>query len=110
MLYAQWCPKCVRKMPKIMALERKKPGSIIALSVDRDFDAFSRYINGFDNVPFKILYFNGKNRILNQNLAKFGIKPRKGVPDIVFLDENNKVVFQGNYDVEDVEKFLNGAW
>ncbi len=108
--YAQWCPQCIQKMPELMKLERAKPNSIIAISVDDNFKKFSRYINKFDDVPFKIMLHDGKDRILYQQLKRFGIEPRDGVPDIIFMDENNQTVFQGNYDVEDVEKFLNGEW
>ena len=108
--YAHWCPQCVKKMPLLIELERKKPGSIIAISVDDDFKRFSRYIKRLGDIPFKVRLYDGSDKILYNQLKAFGIEPRDGVPDIIFLDENNQTAFQGNYDVEDVARFLDGEW
>ncbi len=106
MIYASWCPICVAKMPHIMDLERKKAGSVIAVSVDEKLRNLSRYIKRLKDVPFKVILNKGTEYKLHQHLKQFGVKEWEGVPEIILLDENNKVIGQGNYSMDYIEEFL----
>ncbi len=107
-IYASWCPYCIKKMPHIMDLERIKEGSVIAISVDENKSAFARYIKKFDEIPFRIILNKGSEWKLAKSLKKFGVKPWEGVPEIILLDENNKAMGQGNYELDYVAEFLFG--
>ncbi len=106
MIYASWCPICVAKMPSIMGLERKKSGSVIAISVDEKYRNFSRYIRRLKDIPFKIILNKGSDSKLAGQLEQFGVKEWEGVPEIILLDEDNKVLGQGNYNMDYIEEFL----
>ncbi len=106
MIYASWCHYCIKKMPSIMEVERIKKGSVIAISVDGNYKKFARYINKFDEVPFRIILNKASEYKLAKSFKKFGVEEWKGVPEIILLDENNKVIGQGNYKIDYVNEFL----
>ncbi len=106
MIYASWCPHCVKKLPKMMDVEKVKQGSIIAISVDEQHSDFVRYLKKFKDIPFKIILNKDSEYKLAQNLKKFGIKAWDGIPYIILMDEKNKVVGQGNYSVDKVADYV----
>ncbi len=106
MIYASWCPICVQKMPDIMELERSKNGSVIAVSVDENKRHLSRYIKRLKNIPFRVILNKGSEYKLAKALERFGVKEWEGVPEIILLDENNKVLGQGNYTLDYIVTFL----
>ncbi len=106
MIYASWCPSCVRKMPDIMDIERVKEGSVIAVAVDRNFSHFARYIRKLDDVPFKVIVSRDDESKLADVLADFGVTRWEYIPNFVLLDENNNIVDQGSMDVGRVAQFI----
>ncbi len=105
-IYASWCPYCIKKMPGIMDLERVKPGSIIAISVDEEHRDFIKYTKRFESIPFKVILNNGSEYKLVQSLKRYGVKAWDGIPYIILMDENNKVTGQANYSVEQVADYI----
>ena len=106
MIYASWCPICVQKMPDIINLANIKADSVIAISVDENPKHFSRYIKRFKDVPFRVILNKGSEYKLAKAFEKFGVKEWEGVPEIILLDENNKVLGQGNYKMSYITEFL----
>ena len=105
-LYASWCPACVQKMPGIIDLENAKAGSIIAISIEENYADFARYIRRLGTVPFKAIVNDGSESKLAQKLRQFGVRPWNSIPQIILMDEKNKVVEQGNFSVEKIANFL----
>ncbi|MCB1782759.1 MAG: redoxin family protein [Alphaproteobacteria bacterium] len=106
MIYASWCPHCVEAMPDIMDIERAKPGSVIAISVDEDHAGFARYIERFKDVPFKIIINGSPKTELAAVLTSFGGRAWSGVPTYYLVDENNQIVDQGTYGVDYIATYL----
>lgn len=106
LIYASWCPSCVQKMPGIMNLERAKPGSVIAVSVDDDYQDFARYVRKMKNPPFKVIVSKDSEDSLARQIKKFGVQPWEYIPQMILLDEDNQLVEQGSMEVEDVAQFL----
>ncbi len=107
-IYASWCPYCAKKMPGIMDLERSKKNSVIAISVDESYPDFVRYLRRFNEIPFKIILNDSSEKRLADTFKKYGVEPWDGIPRIIFLNEDNEVVGQGNYTVEAAAEFISG--
>ncbi|MGH1403027.1 MAG: TlpA family protein disulfide reductase [Alphaproteobacteria bacterium] len=109
LIYTSWCPYCREKMPDIMDLERARKGSVIAISVDEDYAQYAKYAKTLKNSPFPLFLNDGAEQSLKNALKKsHSIKPWSGYPTLIFLDENNQAVSQGNYTVEQAAKYLFG--
>lgn len=108
MIYASWCPVCRQKMPYVIDIERAYPGSVIAVSIDKSYRDLERYIKQLDNLPFKIIRSKNDQDALARRLQPFGVESWEYVPNIIFLDENNRAVEQGNLHVDYVRLFLSG--
>lgn len=114
LLYASWCPYCQAVMPKMIQLEQFKKGSVIAVSIDTSPEDFALYVNKFKVLPFRLLLldrFEGEDLArLSKALEPFGVEPSSGVPEMILMDEDNKVFRQGNFsdDMNYVAKFLFG--
>ncbi len=108
LIYTSWCPYCRQKMPDIMDLERTKKGSVIAISVDEDYVQYAQYAKTLKDSPFPLFLNNGGEQNLKNALKVNGIKPWSGYPTLIFLDEKNQAVRQGNYSVEQAAKYLFG--
>lgn len=112
--YASWCPYCQAVIPKMIQLEQFKKGSVVAISIDTNPEDFALYTNKFKLIPFRLIMltrFEGEDLLrLNTALEAFGIAPSAGVPEMILMDEDNKVVRQGNFsnDMNEVAKFLFG--
>lgn len=106
MIYTSWCPHCRRAIPEIMDIERNKPGSVIAVSLDDMRADFERYIKGIENPPFKIILSTDGGSVLSEALGKYGVKPLKGIPHYIVFDADNKVVFEGNHDTSYIDGLL----
>ncbi|MGH1376349.1 MAG: TlpA family protein disulfide reductase [Alphaproteobacteria bacterium] len=105
-IYTSWCPYCVKKMPGIMNLERTQKGSVIAISVDENYANYGRYAKKLKEPPFPLILNKGSESVLKKKLKNYVVKPWTGYPTIVFLDEDNKPVGQGNYSVDEAAAFL----
>ncbi|MGH1456988.1 MAG: TlpA family protein disulfide reductase [Alphaproteobacteria bacterium] len=108
MIYASWCPYCRQKMPAMMDLERAKPGSVIAISVDESGSDFARYVKKMRDPPFELILSKDSEYKLANTLGRFGILPWEGIPYFILLDENNIPVSQGNFDPDYIDGFLGG--
>tara|TARA_R110002072_G_scaffold215705_1_gene372774 strand:- start:366 stop:860 length:495 start_codon:yes stop_codon:yes gene_type:complete len=106
MIYTSWCPYCRKKMPGLIDLENTKPGSVIAVSVDENYSDFTGFIKRYKDAPFKFILNNGSEYALVKELKQYGAKAWKGYPTIMFLDENGKVVAQGNFSIDQMSMHL----
>lgn len=106
MIYTSWCGYCRQKMPDIMDIERSKKGSVIAVSVDDDYNQYARYAKKLSNSPFPLFLNKGSERGLKKKLSSYGVKAWNSYPTIIFLDENSKAVAQGNYTAEQAAKYV----
>ncbi len=106
LLYASWCPVCVKKMPSIIDIERSSPGSVIAVSLDDNRQDFKRYIKRFDNLPFNALIIDGPEWKLANKLKGIGIKPWDSIPQVILINADGKVVEQGNLSSERIAEFV----
>ncbi len=106
MIYASWCPSCVKKMPRIMDIERVKSGSVIAVSIDDNHADFSRFVRKMKNPPFKIILSKDSEYKLQDSLEVYDVERWEYIPHIVLLDEDNKVVEQGSLSVDRVAQFI----
>ncbi len=112
-----------KRMNGIMDLERAKEGSVIAISVDNDHIKFAKYIKTYmRHTPFNILLLRAKEGVFRKMLIeKYGAskwdlggaaagakKKKSSYPVMIFIDEENNIVKQGTYDVENVAEFLFG--
>lgn len=107
-IYATWCPACRAKIPFLMEAEQKSPGSIIAISVDEDYKTYKRFYNQYDHVPFRLIVNKGSQWSLAKALKAFGGKPWKAIPQVMFVNEANKVVSQGTHSNDSISRFLLG--
>lgn len=106
LIYTSWCPYCRAKMPAFMKMERILPGSVVAISADADNARFAKYIQSYDNIPFKVILNKGDEAGLQTVLGQYGAQPWKGYPTMILMDENNKVVGQGNYTTKQVAEYI----
>ena len=113
MIYTSWCPHCRNAMPFLIEIEKTEPGSVIALSQDESFDQLAAYVKTLEEIPFDVIMNKeGQERgALEKTLkSEFGIKPWRGFPTYIFIDENNKVIDQGNFHGQTVLDFLTGKY
>lgn len=105
-VFASWCPACRKKMPDMMNLERAKAGSVIPISVDEQHVNFARYLKNLKNPPFNFILSKGSQTALAASFAPYEIKPWTSIPQMILLDENNKLQGQGSFDADQVAEFL----
>lgn len=105
-IYTSWCVYCREKMPAIFDLEHSKKGSIIAVSVDENYNQYAQYAKTLTDAPFPLMYSKGRESALKTQLAKRNIKPWRGYPTFIFLDEHGNAVSQGSYRVEDIANYV----
>lgn len=107
LIYTSWCPYCRKKIPDMIKMENYKEGSIIAISEDQNYTNFSKYIRSLENIPYNVILSNPKGSdTLIKALEQFGVRAWRSYPTVVLLDENNKVVKQGNMRSNYIENFL----
>lgn len=107
LIYTSWCPYCRLAMPAFMKMEKINPGSVIAISVDTNNAKFSKYIQSYDKIPFKVILNKGAEDGLQKvMMEKYGAQEWKGYPTMILLDENNKVVRQGYLQIEEVAQYI----
>lgn len=108
-IYATWCPACRIKIPFLMEMEQKKPGSVIAISVDEDYRLYKRFYDQYEYVPFPLIVNKGSSWELAKALKPFGGKAWKGIPYFMLINENNKIIGQGSYRKKGIAWFLLGV-
>lgn len=106
MIYASWCPSCVQKMPRVMDIERVKPGSVIAVSIDDNHADFARFVRKMENPPFKVILSKESEDKLRDALEAYGVERWEYIPHFVLFDENNNIVEQGSFDIDRVARFV----
>lgn len=98
-VYTSWCPYCRLALPKIIEIEKKKKGSVIAISVDKDPETLRRYLqSNHGEVPFAPIVWDRDAGALDKALSRFGIKLGRGIPFTALLDEYGYVSKQGVID------------
>lgn len=108
-LYASWCGYCRAALPEIIDIEKKRKGSVIAISLDKDPETFSRYIQSrHGDLPFPAIVWNREGS-LHDTLARFGIKPGRGIPFTALLDDHGYVHKQGVIRPKDTAKYVLGS-
>lgn len=108
-LYASWCPFCRQVMPDIVDIAADYPGQVVAVSVDKDADTFTRYLQkNFGTVAYTP-YIWARGDDLYRPLGRFGIKEASGIPFTALLDEYGYVSAQGVIKPEDTRKFLDNT-
>ena len=105
-IYASWCTYCRKNIPAMIDIEKAKPGSVFAVSVDSRPQALGAYLSQYPEVPFDALMMqdNRSNAIENA----FGVPARRGVPYKILLDENNAVYQSGNFNTDYIAKYVLG--
>lgn len=106
MIYASWCPYCKEKFPHMIDMERVRPGSVIAISVDEDHAAFARFVRKYKDIPFKSIVHDGSKQQLVGVMKLFGGRAWDGVPSFYLIDEQNRVVKEGNFYPQQIAEFL----
>ena len=109
-VFASWCPHCRRNFPFLVNLAQKyqkKDLNVVAISVDKDKAALTRFLAGYDSIPFTPYFamqrFSGD---LAASLADSGIRYNGSVPFLALLDKQGRIMGQGNYSIASVEKVL----
>ena len=105
-IYASWCPVCRKHLPDIIDLENIKKGSVIAVAVDEDQVAFTRFVKNLPPVSFKLIINDGAEEDLEAELASFGIESWPSYPSTVLMTADNKVFRQGYFKPDYIAKFL----
>jgi len=105
-IHTSWCPYCRKKMPDIMNIERKKKGSVIAVSVDEDPKKYVSYAKSLKQVPFPLIINKGNEGYLMKVLSKYKIKKWSGYPTMIFLDDKGMAVRQGNFTVQQAAQYI----
>lgn len=106
LIYVSWCPACRQLLPAMMKMEKLRPNSVIAVSVDANDAKFARYIENYKKVPFKVILNKGAEEGLQQTLSKYGVQEWKSYPTVILLDEKNKAVAQGNLSIEEIAQYV----
>lgn len=108
-LYTSWCPYCRRALPELVKIAQEQPGRIVAVSLDKDDDTLMRYLNKtYESLPFAP-YVWDRSDIFARPLARFGIKPGRGIPFTALLDEYGYVHEQGVLEPSAVKAYLDGG-
>lgn len=120
-IYRSTDKKSRNKMRGIMDLERAKKGSVIAISVDENHIKFAQFIKNYmRNSPFHILLLRAKEgafrkmMVTKYGAAKWvtggvmanGQQKKTSYPIMILFDEENNIVKQGGFEVEEVAEFL----
>lgn len=109
-VFASWCPVCKRNFPVLIQVAEKyksKGLRVVALSVDRNKSDLTKYLAKQESLPFTPYFimqrFPGD---LQDGLATAGIHYNGSIPYVALMDENGRVLGQGNYSIASVDKVL----
>lgn len=106
-IYASWCPICMKKMPSTMEIERGRPDSIIAVSVDDSEEAVHRVATRFNHeIPFRLIWSEEGEWALAKRLKRYGARSWDSIPQIMLLDQKGYVAAQGNFSSDQIAAFL----
>ncbi len=107
MLFASWCPSCRLKMPDMIEIGEEYPDSIIVVAVDEDEDALERYVETLDDFSFPMFLNEDEEWKLAKAMKnRLLVETWDAIPYMIFFDEHNRIVEQGNLSVRDVVEFL----
>ncbi len=101
---AHWCPPCRAFTPLLAKYYKKNGGGtkfdVIFVSKDKDEDSMYGYMR---QMPWNAVSFKGSAA---KQLGK--AYPSRGIPHLVAVNKNGKVLFQGNRNqvLEDFKKYL----
>ncbi|MCB1650916.1 MAG: TlpA family protein disulfide reductase [Alphaproteobacteria bacterium] len=104
-LYASWCGYCRKAMPDLITIEKQRPGSVIAVSTDKDPKALLRYLASYPDVPFHVIALKGETQFDNIE-ARLNVAPREGIPHFILIDGQNIVAASQNMGAADVADYV----
>ena len=98
-LYGAYCPACRKAMPRFIDIVRshgRRSVEFTAGSVDRDRDAFVRYVPALEGMV-EPLWIRAEGKTTSE-LKRLGLplKDTFSVPLVAVLDRSQRVVLQGN--------------
>jgi len=105
LVYASWCPHCQTIFPKLIDIEKDYPGSVQAISMDKDIDKFKEFTKQFPNLTIDPLIWN-KEFHLGISLGELGVNFPGFIPFIALIDQDRKTVKQGYLTVDEIKNFL----
>ena len=107
-IYASWCPHCQQRMGSIMALEKKKKHTVIAVSLDENPMQLTRYMEQFSDVPFPVIVLDPayKAEFAETLRQDFNIEFPGSIPFTALFNEQGQVVRQGNFVADNAAAFI----
>lgn len=88
-------------------LEKALPGSVIAVSIDKNYGILSSFLRTIKKLPFKVLLSKPTDgQSFDTFLKKLGAKPTERYPLIILLDEENQIAQQGTIYIDNVADYL----
>lgn len=102
LIYTSWCPYCNKLFPEIVDIANERQGNlkIVAVSVDKDKNAFQRYTSAHSATPPFPAYYLGAgedyDRLINY-LQLIGFNFKGGIPFMAFFSQGNPAGQIGGY-------------
>jgi thiol-disulfide isomerase/thioredoxin len=105
LVYASWCPHCQIIFPELINIEKQNPGSVQAISMNKDTNRFVRFLNQFPGSTIEPYIWN-KEYHLGISLLELGIDFSGYIPFIALIDESGNPIKQGHVTSDEIKKFL----
>lgn len=105
--FTSWCYECNETLDKLheMQLDRKlsQKYNFYIISLDDNYKKLLKFSNSKTNNESKIFYFNTFDEI-EKFLIKTKINYDNAVPFYCMLDENNTIIKEGYFELEELSK------
>lgn len=96
-----------RVLPEYSTLERAKPGSVISISLDDKPLRVTKFLQSIQEETLKTLVVKKTTGdSIDDVLAELGVKPFKGYPLVITLDEDNVIQEQGKLYIDYVADYI----
>jgi len=105
LVYASWCPHCQTIFPELVDIEKDYPGSVQAISMDKDINRFKAFTKQFPESPIDPLIWDTEFH-LGLSLEALGISFSGFIPFVALIDKDGKAVKQGHITTDEIKTFL----
>ena len=105
LVYASWCPHCQIIFPELIDIEKDYPGSVQALSMDKNTDQFEAFTKQFPDSSIDPLIWNPEFH-LGLSLEALGVSFSGFIPFVALINEDGKAVQQGHITANEIKEFL----
>ena len=101
------CPHCQLIFPELVNIEKNHPGSVQAISMDKDVDRFKAFTKQFPDSSIDPLIWDTEFH-LGLSLETLGVSFSGFIPFVALIDKDGKTITQGHITVDEIKEFLEG--